>query len=119
MSKPTKSKLKLKAWNLLSKIIRSKGKCERCGNTNYLQAAHIVGRNNHTLRFDPMNLLCLCVKCHRWGHDNPDAFTDWWRNKYPARKIYIDHNRNRLTKRNVQDYEEMIIMFKKMGSVYE
>jgi len=102
-----KTTLKNKADKLVSEIVRLSGQCERCGNTNYLQCAHIVGRNNHTLRFDLMNVLCLCAGCHRWGHDNPIFFSEWVKEKYPARFEYLMHNANQLTKRTLSDYEEL------------
>ena len=111
----TKTYYKKKADALVSQIVRTRGKCENCGRSKgaQLQCAHIVGRNNHTLRFDIMNVLCLCAGCHRWAHDNPDEFTDFWRKKYPTRKYYIDANRNRITKLTVLDYKELVDELKK------
>lgn len=28
-------------------------------------------------RWDPANALCLCVSCHRKGHDRPTEFSEW------------------------------------------
>ena len=101
---------KKKADNLCSLIIRKRGRCENCSRSEGVQlhCAHIVGRNNHTLRFDFINMLCLCAGCHRWAHDNPDEFTDFWRKKWPSRKVYIDANRNKITKRTALDYKELV-----------
>jgi hypothetical protein len=30
-----------------------------------MQAAHIVGRRNHTVRYDPQNVHCLCLAAHK------------------------------------------------------
>ena len=106
----TKTYYKKRADALCSKIVRLRGECENCGRSKgvQLQCAHIVGRNNYTLRFDLTNLLCLCAGCHRHFHDNPDKFTDFWRKKYPAKRNYIDANRNRITKRTALDYKELV-----------
>ena len=104
-----KSYYKKRADALVSKIVRLKGKCDRCDKHKgvQLQAAHIVGRKNFTLRFDLMNILCLCASCHFWSHSNPDQFTDFWRLRFPNRRMYLDHNRNKLTKRTAKDYKEL------------
>ena len=66
-----------KADKLFSKLIRSRGKCEKCGNRHFLQTAHIISRKYGNTRHDSDNALCLCAKCHRWAHDNPYAFGMW------------------------------------------
>lgn len=67
--------------NKLDKIsgakCRSLGYCEKCGSTSWLQWCHIKSRKFQIIRWNPINHLCLCAKCHRWGHDEPDAFTRW------------------------------------------
>jgi 5-methylcytosine-specific restriction endonuclease McrA len=61
--------------------------CVRCGSTNKLQAAHILSKGTHPrLRFEPLNLLSLCVACHIFGwHRNPVEFAEWLETKYPGR----------------------------------
>lgn len=61
---------------LCSLIIRSKGRCEFCHNTETLQCAHIYSRSYRNLRWDLNNLLCLCAKCHFEGHKKPIDFTE-------------------------------------------
>ena len=99
---------KKKADTLVSKIVRTRGKCEWCGGTSHLQAAHFVGRQNHTLRFDLQNVLCFCAGCHRKAHDYPKKFVDWFTKKFPNRLIYIELNQNQLTKRTALDYKELV-----------
>lgn len=67
--------------------VRDGHKCLRCGKTKPLQAAHIFSKGKHQrLRFDPLNLLTLCVGCHIfWAHKDPVAFVDWINEKYPMR----------------------------------
>jgi hypothetical protein len=108
MRKATKTTLKNKADKLVSLIVRLRGSCERCDKTQFLQAAHVVGRNNHTLRFDLNNVICLCAGCHRWAHDNPREFTKWFDHAYPERAKYLDGMMNKLTQRKLFDYEKLV-----------
>jgi len=73
-----------KYWNnkldkLVSTIVRSKGKCERCFEKNYnlLQCCHIYSRTYRSVRWDTLNLLCLCSGCHFWSHKNPILFAEF------------------------------------------
>ena len=63
---------KAKATRLHSLVVRSRGKCEACGEADYarLQCAHIIPRRYNATRTDEGNALCLCWTCHR-------RFTDW------------------------------------------
>jgi len=67
-----------------SKQIRSKGKCEVCGSTRFLNAHHIIGRRNLHLRHKLRNGVCVCAGCHTFGrnsaHQNPIWFGDWLEN---------------------------------------
>lgn len=58
-----------KADKLCSLVVRSRGRCESCGSTQNLQAAHIHGRRFNATRVDLLNLWCLCATCH-WRVDN-------------------------------------------------
>lgn len=55
---------KAKADRLFSQIIRSEGKCQRCGSTYGLQCAHILGRTFSWTRVHLDNAWCLCGTCH-------------------------------------------------------
>ena len=65
-----------KADRLLSLIVRSRGRCESCGDTEYrkLQCAHIVPRTFSATRTDEANCLALCWSCHRRFTDDPFAW---------------------------------------------
>lgn len=68
----SKISLKKKADTLFSAFIRSHGSCEWCGAINdTLQCAHIFTRSYNITRFDPLNALCLCAKCHFRWHKEP------------------------------------------------
>ena len=80
--KPAKTSIKNKLDKIVSLIVRSKGKCERCGKTEGLQAAHIFSRGNMAVRYDFKNLLCLCSGCHIFfAHKNPIEFSEWVRGR--------------------------------------
>lgn len=57
---------------LFSKIIRARGHCQRCGESNpaQLQCAHIITRKYSAVRTCEENAWCLCARCHR-------RLTDW------------------------------------------
>ena len=65
-----------KADRLTSLIVRSRGACEACGESEYrkLQCAHIVPRTFSATRTDEANCLCLCWSCHRKFTDDPFAW---------------------------------------------
>lgn len=56
--------LKGKATKLHAEVVRSRGRCERCGGTSHLQCAHIIPRRYAATRVDPVNAWCLCAGCH-------------------------------------------------------
>ncbi len=68
-----------KADALFSKIIRARGSCERCGDSEYrkLQCAHILSRRYSATRTDTTAAICLCWTCHRFFTDNPVEWTEW------------------------------------------
>lgn len=58
--------LKGKATKMHSQVVRARGRCERCGCTDYgkLQCAHIIPRRYSVTRCDPQAAWCLCAGCH-------------------------------------------------------
>jgi len=78
MKKPSRKSLKHKLDKICSEIIRSKGKCQRCGKKENLQTSHIFGRTYLNTRWDLDNLLCLCPDCHiNFAHKCPILFTEF------------------------------------------
>jgi 5-methylcytosine-specific restriction endonuclease McrA len=76
--KTDRKKITEKLDKLVSKQVRAKGFCERCGKTDNLQCAHIYSRKNKRLRWDKENLLCLCAGCHLyWWHLEPAEAIRW------------------------------------------
>lgn len=57
------------------KKILSKGKCEKCGATNNLEAHHIIKWSDYPKgRIDINNGMCLCHKCHTEEHKNDQSY---------------------------------------------
>lgn len=68
-----------KATRLHSLVVRSRGRCEACGGTTGLQAAHIIPRRYAATRTDERNAYCLDAKCHMRFTEHADewmAFVD-------------------------------------------
>lgn len=92
-----------------SLLIRSVGTCQFCGQTEGLQCAHIVGRTNKTLRWNPINAICLCVRCHIFKfHRSPLEFIDWLEERFPERMVYLRENRNKIISRTIEDYKNLL-----------
>lgn len=53
-----------KAWSLRVKEL-AHFRCQYCLKENvHLNSAHIIGRRNHSVRWDVRNGMCLCYNCH-------------------------------------------------------
>jgi hypothetical protein len=68
-------------------LCRDGFKCCKCGGQNVLQAAHIVSKGRASrLRFELLNVITLCLRCHLyWAHRDPVGFVDWVEKTYPGR----------------------------------
>lgn len=55
-----------RATRLHGEVVRSRGECQNCGSTHYIQTAHIISRVYSATRTDERNALCLCARCHRY-----------------------------------------------------
>lgn len=64
---------KAKATKLHSLVVRARGACERCGESDYskLQCAHILSRRYSATRTDERAAWCLCASCHLFLGLNP------------------------------------------------
>jgi hypothetical protein len=77
-----RKKLIKKLDNLVSEIVRSSGKCAKCGSAKSLQTHHAFGRKNMAVRWSMLNLVCLCYPCHlHWAHRNVMDFAVWFQEK--------------------------------------
>ena len=70
----------LKEWSLKVRE-RDKHKCQMCGSTKHLNAHHIIPKEFAETRFELMNGITLCVRCHKFGlksaHKNGFYFVTW------------------------------------------
>jgi len=110
MAKRTPKSVKASCDKIFSKIIRSKGACERCGGVDNLQCAHIYSRKFGSVRFDEDNALCLCAKCHRWGHDHPLEFADFAheiKETEPMKVQKLKWRKEQIVKRKMADWLEL------------
>jgi len=113
-AKTTRKKLRDQLDKLFSKIIRSKGKCERCGKTSPLNTAHIFSRRNLAIRWDKDNVFCLCVACHFWGHQNPILFAEFVKEKLGIRKYEELKKKSQTIKKwTIPELEMLVKTFKK------
>jgi hypothetical protein len=58
---------------LFSRIVRSRGPCERCG-VQGTDTAHIIGRRYSATRCVEDNAWCLCRSCHQLTAEFPHEF---------------------------------------------
>jgi len=103
MTKYQKNKLD-KLW---AEAIRLRDKrCQICSRENTLNTHHIVGRRNHSVRWDLENGITLCAGCHTLkqdsAHQNPLWFNNWLEEK--KGKKFVDELRIRSQLINKPDY---------------
>ena len=110
--KVKKSTIEKKLDRAWSKKILSKGKCEVCGNTEYLNAHHIEGRRNLRLRWDLRNGVCLCSGCHMFrkdsAHQSPEWFHFWLEENRWEDLQYVMCHRNEIKKWTIEDLEDKL-----------
>lgn len=76
--RPKKKTLRAKADSMFSKLIRARdGSCERCGNPDNLQCAHVWSRRYLSTRWDERNALALCRGCHVYFTMHPAHWHEW------------------------------------------
>ena len=77
MSKRKKLITKLdKQWSKYV-IERDKGVCQKCDDPGD-NPHHVFLRRYMGSRFLKENGITLCTTCHRWAHDYPTDFLEWW-----------------------------------------
>lgn len=72
-------------------VARDGGKCLKCGGTDRLAAAHIFSKGPYArLRFELLNVLTLCYRCHiHWAHKSPHDFVAWIERMWPGREMML------------------------------
>lgn len=78
---PTKTQQLRKADALFSLLIRSRGRCENCGSSEYLQCAHGFSRRYRAVRFDERQVWALCRGCHVYFTHRPLEWDVWMRDR--------------------------------------
>lgn len=76
-AKRTRRNFKTQADALFSAAIRRIGYCEECGETAFLQCAHIVSRSYSAIRTDFRNAVALCRSCHMFYTPRPLEWEAW------------------------------------------
>lgn len=78
---PTKTQQLRKADALFSQFIRSRGRCENCNSTEFLQCAHGFSRRYRSVRWEPAQCWALCRACHVYFTHRPLEWDEWMRQK--------------------------------------
>ena len=104
MRKPSKTTIRNKLDKIVSEIVRSRGKCQRCGSKLNLQCCHIFSRKYNNTRWDLDNLLCLCAKDHFLFHAEPIYFGEWVKENLGEEKYeLLKEKHNQITKYTLDD----------------
>lgn len=89
-----------KADALWSELIRSQGRCAKCGKEGRTEAHHLLTRSRKHLRHKLENGLELCMHCHKYGkesaHDDPVAFAQWLSLAFPVQYTWVSQNKNKV-----------------------
>lgn len=91
-------------------VTSSVGYCQKCGKSfEKLDCSHIKSVGAYpNLRFDIMNVIAMCSRCHLWWwHEEPTESGGWFKNKFPGRYAYLQLAKNRLVKRTKDDLKEI------------
>lgn len=63
--------------------------CEMCGKVGRMETSHVHSRRHRTIRWDVLNVNCLCNGCHRKWHESPlDSFR-WFAEKFGEGRVDI------------------------------
>ena len=85
-----------KAWldALCRTVVKERDgwQCQKCN--EHVQGidahwSHVEPRRVNTTRWDLLNSLCLCSKCHAWWHAHPFLAFIWFNAKFPSRHEYL------------------------------
>jgi len=92
-------------------MVRDSGyPCARCNQKfPVMQCSHVKSTGAYTnLRFDPMNVLVMCGRCHNfWWHSEPTESGKWFEKKYPARWDYLEKAKLKVIKRTEKDKKQI------------
>jgi hypothetical protein len=85
--------------------------CQVChSGPPYLNAHHVIGRRNRSVRWVLDNGILLCSGCHTFktqsAHQDPLWFAEWFGDEYPERYIKISVLRNITNKQTFEWWKE-------------
>lgn len=61
-------------------IIERDGKCLNCGSPYFLSCSHFYPRSNYATRWEPNNLITLCLPCHEtWESKKKGIYEEFMR----------------------------------------
>ena len=104
-----------KTNNDLARLVvraRDEDTCQWCGAKCYGKDSHPhhIIRRAHSLylKWDLLNLVVLCKKCHSKYHHTETDGLPWFQAKFPARWAYLEPRKNILAGWQVKsDYEQI------------
>jgi hypothetical protein len=79
-------------------IERDNNTCQKCGKRKDkgLNWSHVIPRGHLYLRWDLLNSMALCARCHGWWwHSDIMAAYEWFTEKFPARWQYLNSSTDR------------------------
>jgi 5-methylcytosine-specific restriction endonuclease McrA len=113
--KVTLGKLKKRLENLAKNRAKERDgyTCQKCGRKVEKSNAHgshvIPVSASQALRFDLLNIKCLCFKCHiGWWHKNPLEAADWFKTKFPERWDYLQEHKHDIKQWRRPELEELL-----------
>lgn len=95
MKQPSRKYLRDKADKEFRDLVRARGYCQAAAHDTIvtcgppLQCAHIEGRANFRLRWEPLNALCLCGAHHIWFTEHPIAWAVLIMSFFPENYRYV------------------------------
>ena len=117
-SKPSRKTLKNKCDDMWKKIIYQKTYCEVCGkppptkedgSKGNHNPHHVIGRDNHAVRWDIRNGCLLCSGCHTMNngsaHKDPQDFMIWFESHRPDDYKYLLKQKNEIWDK---DYDKVL-----------
>jgi len=130
MAKKTKNKRKLLEKQLdlaFSEFVRLRadGKCDMCGRKGgKLDAHHLFKRSRRSVRWDTLNGVALCFRCHRLGAHSPDFgdqanFHKWCVDTYGTTMLdRLEAESHQIVKMSIPDLEEKLDQLKCLTKMY-
>lgn len=87
-----------KEFNHLVASGRRCAKCKQSYELMHCSHVHSIGAYPN-LRFDLMNTLPLCARCHKfWWHDEVGDAWEWFKTTYPGRNAYLEQAKKKYVK---------------------